>query len=266
VQKLDDRFRKFLAFFISQINKKSIPIPSGLKYPTSRKQLDRPVRFTKLLTEPEWELEKRKRKNRIRKGLSNYPRANLSFRFEKVKPPPLFGVRGNYYDYLSANLGELQQLQSLFPYSFNSGKEATVAQLESRLSDLFFLGFEDAKEQIIRLVVQSWGEAMEETRIAMATDEDGSERSVGAPSGTRKSGGPKGPRKASGTRRTAMRFLKKEGFSGFKACKKLKELKIPLQSERLQTLYGKFGWDKWFRSDSKAFYRQWSADLKRPSF
>ena len=164
MQKLDDDFRKFLGFLISQINKKSIKV-------TSRKQLDPPVHFTNLLMEPEWERKRGEREKRVRKKLSNYPGLHLPSRFKKLKPPPFLGVRGNYCDYLSENLGDLPQLESLFLYSFNNGKDVTVALLKSRLSNLFFFGFKDHKEQIIKLVVQSWGEAMEETRIAAPTDE-----------------------------------------------------------------------------------------------
>ncbi len=108
-------------------------------------------------------------------------------------------------------------------------------------------------------MVKAWQEAQEEFEILDTREASFTPKQKGKP-------GPKGPRKASANRRTAIKLLKQEGVGGLEACKKLKALKVPLHSERLQTLYGKFGWDKWFDSDSGAFYKQWSADLKRPSF
>ena len=84
--------------------------------------------------------------------------------------------------------------------------------------------------------------------------------------GTKKKPGPKGPRKASANRRTAIKLLKQESLSGLEACKRLKDMKIPLPSKRLQTLYSKCDWVQWFNFDPKAFHKQWSADLKRPDF
>jgi len=78
-----------------------------------------------------------------------------------------------------------------------------------------------------------------------------------------KRSGPRGPRKSSTVRRSAIKLLKSEGFIIRKACKKLKEMRVPLPSKRNQDIYGKYGWVEWFDQDRKAFYKQWSADLKR---
>ena len=78
-------------------------------------------------------------------------------------------------------------------------------------------------------------------------------------------GGPKGPRIESQQRRTMFKLLKKEGITGLEACKKLDKMKIPIPSKDRRFLYNN-SWVKWFRHDSKSFYKQWSADLNRPSF
>jgi hypothetical protein len=75
--------------------------------------------------------------------------------------------------------------------------------------------------------------------------------------------GPKGPRLQTNIRRTTICFLSKQQISRRQAAQTLKELRLFLPSSRLRTIYGNCEWVKWFNSDTQAFYKQWSADLKR---
>ena len=62
------------------------------------------------------------------------------------------------------------------------------------------------------------------------------------------------------------KLLKKQRVTGLEACKKLDSIKgIPIPSKDRRILYNN-SWVEWFHNDPKSFYKQWSADLKRPSF
>ena len=74
--------------------------------------------------------------------------------------------------------------------------------------------------------------------------------------------GPKGQRPSTIARRTAIKLLKAQGKTGKQACARLDELKIPLPSKRLREIYNN-SWVEWFNFSPDAFYKQWSADLKR---
>jgi len=75
--------------------------------------------------------------------------------------------------------------------------------------------------------------------------------------------GPKGPRKSTIPRRSHIKLLNREGIKGREACERLIALGIDLPSEKLQVIYEN-DWVKWFDTKPQDFYRQWSADLKRP--
>ena len=74
--------------------------------------------------------------------------------------------------------------------------------------------------------------------------------------------GPKGPRQQTIKRRAIMKSLKGRGITGREACRKLNEIGIPLQSGRLREIYND-DWVEFFDFETNAFYKQWSADLKR---
>ena len=126
-------------------------------------------------------------------------------------------------------------------------------ELESSMSTL--------REALKQHLHKSFCAAMEEFEI----DQNKQNRLATRANASKQKPGPKGPRDASIARRTMCKQLKREKVTGRKACERLKELKIPLASETLRTCYGKWGWVEWFDQDPKAFYKQWSADIKRPS-
>ena len=74
--------------------------------------------------------------------------------------------------------------------------------------------------------------------------------------------GPRGPRRQTQLRRAAIKLFKSQGITGREACRKLNEIPIPLPSKRLVEIYSN-DWLKYFDFNPDAFYKQWSADLKR---
>ena len=78
----------------------------------------------------------------------------------------------------------------------------------------------DEQIRLNQRMVKAWKEAQEEFEILGTREASFTPKKKGNP-------GPKGPRKASANRRTAIKLLKKEGFIGLQACKKLKSMKVP---------------------------------------
>ncbi|MDA2924120.1 hypothetical protein MYX65_05600 [Acidobacteria bacterium AH-259-L09] len=231
----NEEFLLFLKFLIDKLNEGSNICFESV--------ISRKLKYTRrgfFLTEDDFEEEKKIRKQgQIDLG-SHY--------------------KGSYLDYLDTRF-EIKELKKLFDY-------CRAKDINPRLDFLKKI-LRRKNDRLLSRVQTAWPRAMDELSFSQfhpSRELSTPQASASKKKARKKKPGPKGPRKASCNRRTAIKLLKQEGFSGLEACKRLKDMNIPLPSKRLQTLYGKCDWVHWFHNEPKAFYKQWSADLKRPSF